>query len=268
MRQHKDFASAFGLCNYLLMYLNASGQKVYYEQAGTGKPLLLLHGWGLSCESLKPLFFRLAKTRLVRVMDFPGFGLSAAPPPDWGTADYAELVNGLLAGWNCGATDIIAHSFGARVAIRLAISRPERVNKIVLTGAAGIRPQREAPLMKRTLAHAAKAAGRLGGFGKWLKRRIYERIGSADYLAAGAMRPILVRVVNEDLLSLLGQVRHETLLIWGERDTETPPEMARQMNAGLLNSRLEIIKGAGHHAYASEPEVFFNLADSFLGSSE
>lgn len=262
------FASAFGLCNYLLMYLNAGGQKVYYEQAGSGEPLLLLHGWGLSCESLKPLFFRLAKSRLVRVIDFPGFGLSAAPPPDWGTAEYAELVNGLLAGWNCDTTDIIAHSFGARVAIRLAISHPDRVNKVVLTGAAGIRPQREIPFMKRTLGSAARVVGKLGSPGEWIKRLIYKRIGSADYLTAGAMRPILVRVVNEDLLSLLGQVRHETLLIWGENDTETPPDMARQMNAGLLNSRLEIINGAGHHAYAAEPDKFFNLADSFLGSSD
>ena len=97
-----------------------------------------------------------------------------------------------------------------------------------------------------------------------MKQAIYDKIGSADYLNAGEMRPILVRVVNEDILPLLPEIKHETLLIWGENDTETPPDMARKMNAGLSNSRLEIIKGAGHYAFADEPETFYNLVDSFL----
>jgi len=80
------------------------------------------------------------------------------------------------------------------------------------------------------------------------------------------MKPILVRVVNEDILPLLPRIKHETLLIWGEKDAETPPEMARKMNAGLSGSRLEIIKGAGHYAFADEPETFYNLVDSFLRS--
>jgi len=246
------------------MYIGAAGQKVYYEQAGSGNPLLLLHGWGVSGETFKPLFHRLAADRLVRVIDFPGFGQSEPPPPDWGSGEYGELLNSLLDGWNCGRTDIIAHSFGARAALRLCVKHPEKVNRLVLTGAAGIRPERPAPLFRRFLVKAAKLIGRLGAPGEWMKRAIYGKIGSADYLNAGEMRPILVRVVNEDILPLLPKIKHETLLVWGEKDTETPPEMARKMNSGLSRSRLEIIKGAGHYAFADEPETFYNLVDSFL----
>ena len=248
------------------MYIEAAGQKLYYEQAGSGDPLLLLHGWGVSGEIFKPLFHRLAEDRLVRVIDFPGFGQSEPPPPDWGSVEYGELINSILDEWDCGRTDIIAHSFGARAALRLCVNHPEKINRLVLTGAAGIRPQREAPFFKRLLAKSAKLIGKLGPPGEWAKKIIYDKIGSADYLNAGEMRPILVRVVNEDILPLLPKIKHETLLIWGDKDTETPPEMARKMNAGLSGSRLEIIKGAGHYAFADEPETFFNLVDSFLRS--
>lgn len=253
------------------MYIDAAGQKVYYEQAGSGDPLLLLHGWGVSGETFKPLFHRLADprlagSRLVSVMDFPGFGQSEPPPPDWGSVEFGELISDFLEKLDCGRTDIIAHSFGARAALRLCVNHPEKVNRLVLTGAAGIRPQRQAPFLKRMLGKTAKTFGKLGPPGEWIKRKIYGKIGSADYLNAGEMRPILVRVVNEDILPLLPKIKHETLLIWGEKDTETPPEMARKMNAGLSGSRLEIIKGAGHYAFADEPETFFNLVDSFLRS--
>lgn len=246
------------------MYIDAAGQKIYYEQAGSGDPLLLLHGWGVSGETFKPLFHRFAEERLVRVIDFPGFGQSELPPPDWGSAEFGELINSLLDGWNCDQTDIIAHSFGARAALRLCAKYPEKVNRLILTGAAGIRSERVAPLSKRLLGKTAKLLGRLGSPGEYLKRVIYGKIGSADYLNAGEMRPILVRLVNEDILPLLPEIKHETLLVWGDRDTETPPEMARKMNAGLSNSRLEIIKDAGHYAFAERPETFYNLVDSFL----
>ena len=248
------------------MYVEAAGQKLYYEQAGSGDPLLLLHGWGVSGEIFKQLFHRLAADRFVRVIDFPGFGQSEPPPPDWGSVEYGELINSILEKWDCGRTDIIAHSFGARAALRLCVNHPEKINRLVLTGAAGIKPHREAPFSKLLLAKGAKLIGKLGAPGEWVKRTIYGKIGSTDYLNAGVMRPILVRVVNEDILPLLPQIKHETLLIWGEKDRETPHEMARKMNSGLSNSRLEIIAGAGHFAFADEPETFYNLVDSFLRS--
>lgn len=246
------------------MYVNLDGQKLYYEQAGTGRPLLLLHGWGVSGEIFKPLFFRLAQSRQVRAVDFPGWGLSQAPPSDWGTPEYAALVKAFLDSWDCGPVDILAHSFGARVAIRLSHGNAGSVKKLILTGAAGIRTEKRIPPGKRFLQNVAKTAGKLGCPGGWLKTKIYGFIGSADYASAGELRPVFVRVVNENLEPLLPKIFCETLLIWGEKDTATPLEDGRKIKAGLPNSRLEIIKDAGHYAFIDAPEQFCALVETFL----
>ncbi len=253
------------------MYLNAHGCRVYYEEAGSGKPILLLHGWNASSQAFKPIFYRLAKNRKVRAIDFPGFGQSELPPLSpqvaWDTQDYAQLVKEALDSFGDGPTDIVAHSFGARVAIRLAAQHPNAVKRLILTGAAGIRIKKNVPPLKTALAKLAKAVSFVPIIGGAVKEAIYRKIGSPDYLAAGDMRPILVRVVNEDLEPLLKDIKNEALLIWGNEDAETPLEAGRKMNAGISNSRLEIIEGAGHYAFADRPEEFYGLLDDFLEKS-
>ncbi|GMT42763.1 MAG: alpha/beta hydrolase [bacterium] len=250
--------------NYFKMYINVGGRKVYYEQAGSGTPLLLLHGWSASVEVFRRLFSMLAKNRTVRAVDFPGFGLSEPPPSHWGTAEYSGLVKNLMDEWGCGKTDLLAHSFGARVALKFSHAHPDSVNRLVLTGAAGIRSKKRISGGKRFLQRAAKTASVFGTPGRWVKEKIYRRIGSADYAAAGDMRPVLVRVVNEDLSPILPDIHHETLLIWGENDSETPLEDGRKMKNGLPNSRMEVIKGAGHYAFMDAPDIFYNLVKTFL----
>ncbi len=246
------------------MYQNAGGCKVYYLQAGSGKPLIFLHGWGVSGEIFKPLFFHFAEKREVRVIDFPGFGQSEPPSAQWGTAEYATMVAELLEAWGWEKTDIIAHSFGARVALRLAHSHPQRVGKMLLTGAAGIRRKSGVPVSKQILSKIGKSAGCFGPPGRWIKKRIYRAIGSADYLNAGEMREILVKVVNEDLSPLLPDIPHETLLVWGEKDMATPLEDGRKMQNLMPAGRLEIVPGAGHYAFAEKAESFLEAADRFL----
>ncbi len=241
------------------MWVNAAGHKVYYEKAGQGTALLMLHGWGVSSETFRPLLLRLAAHCDVRAIDLPGFGQSEMPPEVWGTEEYAELVKNILDAWNIQKADILGHSFGARVALRLAHRYPERVGRIVLTGAAGIRIQKPVPFPRRLLVKAGRFAGNCGAPGRWLKERIYQKIGSADYLAAGAMRPILVKVVNEDMRGILPAIPHTVSLIWGGNDRDTTLEAARIMHEGLKNSALEVLPGAGHYAFLDQPDAFYTL---------
>ncbi len=246
------------------MWVHAGGQKVYYEQAGNGEPMLLLHGWGTSSESFRPLFMRLARQCEVRAIDFPGFGQTEKPEAVWGTEEYAELVKTILDAWGLKKIDIIGHSFGARVALRLAHRHPEYVNTLVLTGAAGIRIQTPVPLFRKLLVKAGKLFGNLGAPGQMLKEAIYKKIGSADYLAAGAMRPIFVKVVNEDMRDILPAVTRPVHLIWGENDRDTTLEAAKIMHAGLKYSTLDVIPGAGHYPFLDKPEEFYCLLEKAL----
>jgi len=250
------------------MFIEVSGCRVYFEEAGKGEPLLLLHGWGVSSETLKPLFYHLAKRRHVRVIDFPGFGLSNAPPSGggevWGTSEYAEMLHSILDSWGWKGADVLAHSFGCRVVIRLIAGRKGYFKRLLLTGAPGIRLKGSVPLYKKILSLAGKMFASFGPPGRWVRGRIYAKIGSADYIAAGEMRGILVKVVNEDLSPLLAEVENETLLVWGEADTATPLEIGKKMEALMPNATLNVIPGAGHYSFAEKPETFFSIADRFF----
>jgi pimeloyl-ACP methyl ester carboxylesterase len=103
-----------------------------------------------------------------------------------------------------------------------------------------------------------------GKLGRRVGSTIAERIGSRDYRSAGRMRPILVKVVNEDLRGILPSIRVPTLIIWGDRDQEVPRSSMETMARGIRGSRLEILQGAGHFPFVDRPDRFNNLVNDFL----
>src|SRR5688572_24005871 len=111
---------------------------------GSGPPVLLLHGWGASSALFQTTMAGLEDDFTLIAPDFPGFGATPPPPAAWAVGDYTTWVLALLDAAGLDRVHIIAHSFGGRVAIKLASQRPERVDKLVLTACAGIRPARTA----------------------------------------------------------------------------------------------------------------------------
>jgi pimeloyl-ACP methyl ester carboxylesterase len=199
-------------------------------------------------------------------VDLPGFGESNNPPTAWGTVEYAELVRELMDALGLHTAAVIGHSFGGRVAIRLAVGHPERVTKLVLVNCAGIRPKRKPKYYARfALAKLGKAAERFGGrAGARLRARILERTASADYLSAGALRGTFVRVVNEDLRDQLPHVAVPTLLIWGDQDRATPLVDGKLMETLIPDSGLVVFKGAGHYSYVDAAPAFGRVVRHFL----
>ena len=76
--------------------------------------------------------------------------------------------------------------------------------------------------------------------------RLRNRMGSPDYRAAGALRPVFNRVVNENLSDVASAVRCPTLLLYGAADAETPPEMGQRFQKLIAGSELGILDGFGH----------------------
>ncbi len=251
------------------MLLQINGLDTHFTEAGQGDPLLLLHGWGTSSESLGPLALALSDSFRVLAVDLPGFGWSQMPPAAWGTGEYADHVERLMQETGTPGAALLGHSFGGRVAIRLAATRPERVSRLVLVASAGVRPKRRAGYYVRVAAH--KLARRFfslpgwGASGRRMIAKMSERAGSRDYRAAGPMRPTLVRVVNEDLVSLLAAVRAPTLILWGDRDQEVPRSAMEIMAARIPQARLQVFEGAGHFPFLDRPELFGKSVREFLG---
>lgn len=211
-------------------------------------PLLVWgHGWGHTYQNLLPLAQAMRRSAHSVLLDFPGFGASPLPPAAWGTADYADAVAEWLAAVKAQPLVWIGHSFGARVGVQLAARHPELVDGLFLIAAAGLPRQRSLPQRLRLTARrwAFRLARQLTPEGP-ARDRLRARFGSADYRRAGPLRPILVKAVSEDLTEIARAVRCPAVLVYGDRDRETPAELGTRFNSLMPQSRLVVLRGFDH----------------------
>ncbi|MGC2191702.1 MAG: alpha/beta hydrolase [Candidatus Dormiibacterota bacterium] len=239
------------------------------EREGSDPPVVLLHGWGASAAGFTGLL-QLARTprRLVAI-DLPGFGESPLGVPDWTRGSYAALVRDLIRERGWGPVALLGHSYGGGVALRLAAEPEAPLDRLVLCAPSGlplassggvggkVRVFRSLRRSAETLLPARLADPTV----EWLR----QRMGSADYRSAGALRPVLVRAVQEDLSELAGQIRVQTLIIWGGRDQELPLEpYGRRLRQLIGSSELVEFEGSGHFPFVDERARFAAVFDAFV----
>ncbi len=220
---------------------------------GPDRAIVLLHGWGQTHASFVPMAELLGAVGTRYVLDLPGFGASDAPPIEWDTLDYAKRVVAWMDERGIEKADLVGHSFGGRLSVRIGAHFPERVRSIVLIGAAGLRPKRswKARLRVGFSRWLGKLARMLPGFlrGPLLKWR-EGKFGSADFRAAKEpLRTILSRVVAEDLAPEAQRVRAPTLLLWGRNDDQTPVEMGERYKALIAGSEMLVLEDQGHFPF-------------------
>jgi pimeloyl-ACP methyl ester carboxylesterase len=250
--------------------LRINGLETYFTLEGRGDPVVLLHGWGASSQSLTPLTGALADTFRVLAVDLPGFGWSQTPPAAWGSGEYAGHVERLMQQVGIERAALVAHSFGGRIAIALAAKQSTGISRLALVASAGIRPRRGARYHLRVAT--VKVARRFfslpgwGATGRRIISTVYAQFGSRDYRAAGSMRPTLVKIVNEDLTPLLPSIQVPTLIVWGDQDQEVPRSAMEIMAARIPRARLVVFEGAGHFPFVDVPEGFCRTVKEFLGA--
>ncbi|MCS6801489.1 MAG: alpha/beta fold hydrolase [Chloroflexota bacterium] len=252
------------------MFARVAGVRLGYREAGTGAPLVFLHGWGGDSRSFFPIQHALAPHFRTLALDLPGFGRSALPPAAWGVEEYADHVVGWLDTLGLERASVLGHSFGGRIAIMLAAAYPERVAKLVLVDSAGLVPRRtlgyRLKVRAARLGRRALAAPPLARLRPQLERRFYQLLGASDYAQAGPLRPTFVRVVNQDLRPLLPRIQAPTLIIWGEKDDATPLADGKTMAREIPNARLIVYPYAGHFSYLDAPEQFVADVRAFLAA--
>lgn len=257
------------------------GCPLYYQwqhkEAANAPTVLLLHGWG--CDSTIFSFIQtgLSDKASLLVPDFPGHGKSGEPPAAWGVGEYAQQIVALMDELGIPQADIIAHSFGGRVGVYMAAHYPNRVNKLVITGGAGIRKPISQSQQKRqsrykrytAMLNAAKLFKPLHSAVDSLQNALRQRYGSPDYIKLSPnMRGTFVKVVSEDLFPLLSQIQAPTLLIWGSEDTETPLWMGQQMEQAIPDAGLVIFEGRSHFAFVEEWQRFLLIIKEFILEGE
>ena len=238
-----------------------------YKQEGKGRDVLFLHGWGQNQTMMEPLYTHMADRFRVTNLDFPGFGKSALPPVAWGVDEYTACLEEFIQ--QAGIIDpiIVAHSFGARIAIRYA-SR-NHVHKMILTGAAGLKPRHKVDYYIRVYTYKfAKQVFKLP-FLKQYQENMRQHFGSSDYRnISGIMRASFVKIVNQDLQPYLKTITCPVLLIWGEKDDMTPLWMGKVMEQEFKDAGLVVFENEDHFAYWHQTDRFLRITDTFLKDDE
>jgi pimeloyl-ACP methyl ester carboxylesterase len=236
---------------------------LFAEVFGEGTPrVLALHGWARRGQD-----FAISLDGIPAIApDLPGFGATPPPADAIGAHGYAEIVSRLLPEFERPPV-VVGHSFGGRVAVCLAASRPGEVGPLLLTGVPLLRRQSQArPALSYRLFRALNRWGVVSDERLDKEKR---RRGSADYRAAsGVMRDVLVRVVNEGYSAELTKIRSEVTLIWGEKDREVPVTIAREayriLDEAGVPVRLDVVEGVGHHLPVERPERLRSVVEEML----
>jgi len=253
-----------------------NGTSVAWYQKGEGKPLIILHGWGSSGDVMKPIADKLSGIRNCVILDLPGFGNSPAPPAAWSIGDYADMLTSFIKEhYTDQRVDMLVHSFGARILLKMlsASNRIVHIDKIIITGGAGLKPKRSFKFhLKKIVVAILKAPIKLLPSSKqeaamnWLRRTsVWKSLGSSDYRKlSGVMRETFVKSVTEFFDENLQDIPDDILLLWGTDDEATPLDQAKQLEKGLKNSALVLIDHAGHYAFLDQPGKFTAISKAYL----
>ncbi|MGD8427458.1 MAG: alpha/beta hydrolase [Balneolaceae bacterium] len=252
-----------------------NGMAITYKKMGTGLPLIILHGWGSSGQVMMPLAQQLSEIRTCYVLDLPGFGDTSAPDRAWSVDDYADLVEQFIKDQGLDNVDLLVHSFGGRIALKLCARETgmQLIDKVLITGGAGMKPRRNLfYFIKKYTAKMLKAPfiilpGNLRERAlNWLRQTpLWKFLGSSDYSKlSGVMRETFVRTVTEYLEPCLPKIPHEVLLLWGRDDESAPLYQAERMEQGIKNAALVVIDHAGHYAFLDRPSHFVSIAKAFF----
>jgi pimeloyl-[acyl-carrier protein] methyl ester esterase len=266
--------------------LLADGRRLAYREAGSGRPLILLHGWAMSSAVFSEALPDLAADFRVLAPDLRGHGASD-PGNGYTLEDFADDLCQWLAGLGIDGFDLLGWSLGGQVALRLAGLLGERVGHLLLVAAT-----------PRFVAEEGWTAGlpavQVKAMARGLKRRYPETLDdffvrqfstgeiSADSLerirgfaapGAGDVLPAaetalaaLETLQTGDLRRGLAGIRVPTLVVHGERDEIIPPEAGRYLAAHLPQGRFVCLADTGHAPFLSRPERCIALWREFCRS--
>ena len=248
------------------MNIKIDGLNTYYETQGVGECVLFMHGFRGSCDSFKGVYNKLKEKFKVLSLNFWGMDndKSDLPKRTFFVEDYAKNVLLFLDALDLKRVNIVAHSFGGRVAIYLAANYPERVDKVILCDSAGIKPKKTIKYHTRVFKY--KFTKILIKF-KILKINALNKYGSTDYKSMPpVMRQTFINVVNENLLKYAKMVTCPVLIVWGKKDIDTPLYMAKRLHKNIKGSGLIVYENAGHYSYIDNFAEFCIVADYFFSN--
>ncbi len=236
--------------------MTGNTEEFSFVQKGTGKDLVFLHGYLSSKEAFTAQINYFSRFYRVTALDFLGFGKSPALSAPFSVTDYAEWTVAALQTLGVQRPHVIAHSFGCRVAVKIAKTNADFFDKMLLTGPAGV-------VLKRPFSYHVKVGAYR--FCRRIAPRLAERkFGSREYRSLSPiMKESYKKIVNEDLRADARQVKNSVLIVEGEEDKTTPLLEAQAYLSCFERGTLTLMRG-GHFAFAQYPLAFNLIAEEYF----
>ncbi len=270
--------------------VSAAGIDTFVLEAGSGPPVVLLHGLGATNASMLPTLMALAADHRVFAVDLPGFGDSAKPAVVYDPAFFAGWLTALLDALGLDRAVLVGNSMGGRIAIEAALRVPERVDRIVLFAPSlAFKRFREATPLVRLLAAELGAmplrAPRAVVMGT-LRMMFAQpaRLSDAWYDAAAdefirvfadaagrvaffsAARQIYLEEAHGEhgFWDRIRALSRPALFLWGDRDPLVPSRFAPHVTGAVPHARSVVLADCGHVPQFEWPDRTHALVRTFL----
>jgi pimeloyl-ACP methyl ester carboxylesterase len=248
-----------------------------YTDSGSGAPVLLIHGVGLSHHIWAPVIPHIAAGRRVITLDMLGHGASPRPREGATLDDYAAQAFGLLDHLGVGACCLVGFSMGALIVQQMALDQPGRVPAIAaVSGVHARNADQRTAMRKRAREFAEQGLEPFipGAIERWLtpqfraahpevEAQITAGLRANDL--TGYLRSYEIFVYSDDTLApRAGEIRARTLVLTGEHDSGSTADMARALGARIAGSRVVVLPGLRHLLTHEAPELLATYLDEFL----
>ena len=260
-----------------MLTANVNGLRIAYQRAGSGPPLVLLHGFICDSRVWQPQIEALSTDFDVIAWDCPGCGESSDPPEEFSMAEFADCLAGFLDEIGVSSAHLLGLSWGGTLIMEFHRRFPARLRSAVLvdtyagwTGSLG--PEQAKQRLSRCLEESEKRVA------DWIPEWVPEAFSPSapkellnDYADIMAdVHPVgfraMSRAVTPDFREALSQIDVPTLLIWGADDSRSPLSNAEKIRDGIPDARLVVIPGAGHVSNMEQPELFNAEVREFIMS--
>jgi pimeloyl-ACP methyl ester carboxylesterase len=256
------------------------GYKLHYLEAGSGSPIILLHGSGGEGARWMPTIQGLAGNFRVIAIDQIGFGQSDKPLTIYHTGVFAGFLAQFMKTIGVPKAVIMGQSMGAGVALYLAAHHPEMVERLVLVDGGGYRSPSDAPSASPNWHNRQIAnAGTLEESREYMEKLYYDHSFVTDKLVehnltlrlrsgytAESMQTAAERGLGGVSEEEVRGIKAPTLLVWGMNDPLSAVANADKLNAAIKNSRKVLFDKAGHYPFLEHADKFNQVVLDFLKS--
>lgn len=259
----------------------------YWKVGQSGSPLILIHGLGASAEIWMHNIESLSQNYTVYVPDVVGFGRSEKPSGSFSPVDLMRFIGNFMDELGIGRAHLVGQSLGGGIALHTVLQFPEKVDKLVLVGSAGLGREviyslrlMSLPVIGELLSRPSRTGVKIF-FSLAVKNRsvltkdfletyyqLFRLPGAQQFLLKTVRGIVDIKGGKEEAIlpitKNLHKITRPALIIWGKQDRVLPVQHAQFAHENLPNSKLYLFDSCGHVVNLERPQEFNRIVLEFL----